>query len=734
MTTKTAPFFSLLLFSLLHSTATAQYPPITNSLLPSDAVSLLSFKSKADSENKLLYALNERFDYCQWQGVKCAQGRVVRFVLQSFGLRGTFPPNTLTRLDQLRVLSLHNNSLTGPIPDLSSLINLKSLSLSRNFFSGAFPLSILSLHRLTILDLSYNNLTGLIPVNLTALDRLYSLKLEWNRFSGTVPPLNQPFLVVFNVSGNNLTGQVPETPTLLKFDASSFSMNPNLCGKVINKACRPRSPFFESPNATSPPRPLGQSAQSQGILVLSPPSPRNDHKRRGLILGLSIGFAVLVSFLVCIFLLIRRSSEGRNSKEPSTASFNEGTTYPEPESSRTANTTQVGECKIKVETKANKVQVEEMAIGSQTVIKRSGSLVFCAGESEVYSLEQLMRASAELLGRGSIGTTYKAVLDNHLIVTVKRFDANKTADTSAEAFEQHMEAVGGLSHPNLVPIRAYFQAKGERLVIYDYQPNGSLFNLIHAGFSSIPIVDFGTKRFSSSADNHGAVLNKIEVTNIGTRYNECAHLQNTTSRVVAFGETRSGTLVSASPFGSRSIRAKPLHWTSCLKIAEDVAQGLAYIHRASWLIHGNLKSSNVLLGADFEARLTDYCLSVLSDSSSVEDPDTVAYKAPEIRKSSRRATSKSDVYAFGVLLLELLTGKHPSQHPYLAPPDMLEWVRTMRVDDGREENRLGMLTEVASVCSLKSPEQRPAMWQVLKMIQEIKESVMAEDNASFGYS
>ncbi|KAL9461349.1 hypothetical protein AB3S75_004366 [Citrus x aurantiifolia] len=670
MTTKTAPFFSLLLFSLLlfsllHSTATAQYPPITNSLLPSDAVSLLSFKSKADSENKLLYALNERFDYCQWQGVKCAQGRVVRFVLQSFGLRGTFPPNTLTRLDQLRVLSLHNNSLTGPIPDLSSLINLKSLSLSRNFFSGAFPLSILSLHRLTILDLSYNNLTGLIPVNLTALDQLYSLKLEWNRFSGAVPSLNQPFLVVFNVSGNNLTGQVPETPTLLKFDASSFSMNPNLCGKVLNKACRPRSPFFESPNATSPPRPLGQSAQSQGILVLSPPSPRNDHKRRGLILGLSIGFAVLVSFLVCIFLLIRRSSEGRNSKEPSTASFNEGTTYPEPESSRTANTTQVGECKIKVETKANKVQVEEMAIGSQTVIKRSGSLVFCAGESEVYSLEQLMRASAELLGRGSIGTTYKAVLDNHLIVTVKRFDANKTADTSAEAFEQHMEAVGGLSHPNLVPIRAYFQAKGERLVIYDYQPNGSLFNLIH---------------------------------------------------------------------GSRSIRAKPLHWTSCLKIAEDVAQGLAYIHRASWLIHGNLKSSNVLLGADFEARLTDYCLSVLSDSSSVEDPDTVAYKAPETRKSSRRATSKSDVYAFGVLLLELLTGKHPSQHPYLAPPDMLEWVRTMRVDDGREENRLGMLTEVASVCSLKSPEQRPAMWQVLKMIQEIKESLMAEDNASFGYS
>lgn len=171
-----------------------------------------------------------------------------------------------------------------------------------------------------------------------------------------------------------------------------------------------------------------------------------------------------------------------------------------------------------------------------------------------------------------------------------------------------------------------------------------------------------------------------------------------------------------------------------MKIAEDVAQGLAYIHQASRLVHGNLKSSNVLLGTEFEACLTDYCLAVLADSSSTEDPDSAAYKAPEIRKSSRRLTPKTDVYAFGVFLLELLTGKHPSQHPVLVPHDMLEWVRTMREDDGGEYNRLGMLTEVASVCSLTSPEQRPAMWQVLKMIQEIKESAMMEDSASFGYS
>lgn len=112
-------------------------------------------------------------------------------------------------------------------------------------------------------------------------------------------------------------------------------------------------------------------------------------------------------------------------------------------------------------------------------VAKSGSLVFCAGEAQVYTLDQLMRGSAEMLGKGTMGTTYKAVLDNRLIVSVKRLDAVKLAGVTQEVFERHMESVGGLRHPNLVPLRAYFQAKEERLLVYDYQPNGSLFSLIH---------------------------------------------------------------------------------------------------------------------------------------------------------------------------------------------------------------------------------------------------------------
>lgn len=175
-----------------------------------------------------------------------------------------------------------------------------------------------------------------------------------------------------------------------------------------------------------------------------------------------------------------------------------------------------------------------------------------------------------------------------------------------------------------------------------------------------------------------------------------------------------------------------------MKIAEDAAQGLCYIHQAWRLVHGNLKSSNVLLGSDFEACLTDYCLVALAPGPPPEEEaNSIPYKAPEILKSDHsEATCKSDVYSFGVLLLELLSGKHPLHHPNLTPNRMMSWIRSVREEDSGE-NRLEMLLEVAMACSVASPEQRPTMWQVLKMIQEIKEVVLREDsefNTNFGTS
>ncbi|EOY14385.1 Leucine-rich repeat protein kinase family protein isoform 2, partial [Theobroma cacao] len=568
-------FILFLLCSIIASPEAAK-------LLPSpEATALLGFQSKADLRNNLRFSQNASFHFCDWQGVTCYEQKVVRLILEDLDLGGIFAPNTLSHLDQLRVLSLQNNSLTGPIPDLSGLINLKSLFLDHNFFTGSFPPSILSLHRIRTLDLSYNNITGPIPNSLASLDRLYYLRLDWNRFNGTVPPLNQSSLKTFSISGNNLTGAIPVTQALLRFGFSSFSWNPGLCGEIIHKECHPRPHFFGPTAAVVAPPPavvLGQSVEVHGVELAQPSAKK--HKRTAVIIGFSTGVFILIGSLVCFVMALRRQKD----KKQSTAVI---------ESDDGATTAQVAaviqmEQETELEEKVKRVQGMQVA--------KSGNLIFCAGEAQLYTLDQLMRASAELLGRGTMGTTYKAVLDNRLIVAVKRLDAGKLASTTKETFEQHMESVGGLRHPNLVPLRAYFQAKEERLLVYDYQPNGSLLSLIH---------------------------------------------------------------------GSKSTRAKPLHWTSCLKIAEDVAQGLSYIHQAWRLVHGNLKSSNVLLGPDFEACISDYCLAALVLTSAPdEDPDSIACKPPETRNSNHEATSKSDVFAFGVLLLELLTGKPPSQHPF----------------------------------------------------------------------
>ncbi|KAL9262254.1 putative inactive receptor kinase [Drosera capensis] len=650
-------FHLILRLFLLLSTTVSSAP----SSPETDATALLHFKSKSDPHNTLHFPTNTSL--CKWRGIECSSTRrVVRLVLENSDLAGPFPDDTVTKLDQLRVLSLRNNSFTGPIPDLSGLLNLKALFLDHNSFNGSFPPSISSLHHIRTLDLSHNNLSGPIPASIEYLDRLYSLRLDSNRFNGSIPAISISSLEIFNVSDNNLSGPIPVTATLSRFGIDGFSSNPDLCGVIVHRECKPKIPFFSSTTASAPfaqpsssPPQIASGTDAQlHSRIDTGANPRR--KFSAVVWGFSAALLVLLLTLFCIAIGVRDRRRRRSSSETKQDPIAVETGFDAEEVMRK-------EEEMEEKVKAAATRTPTPASVAVAAAAKSGSLVFCAGESEAYTVEQLMRASAELLGRGTMGTTYKAVLDeSRLIVCVKRLDAARmSAGAGKDGFVRHMESVGGLRHPNLVPLRAYFQAKEERLIVFDYQANGSLCSLIH---------------------------------------------------------------------GSKSGRAKPLHWTSCLKIAEDVAQGLSYIHQAWRLVHGNLKATNVLLGSDFEACVTDYCIAALADPVIANDPTSSGYTAPEAHKSPHLAlTSKADVYAFGVLLLELLTGKTPAQHPSSAPTEMVKWVRSIRdVDDPDEDNRLAMLSEVAIACRMASPDQRPTMWQVLKMLQEIKEAVVMEDH------
>ncbi|XP_031124063.1 probable inactive receptor kinase At5g67200 [Ipomoea triloba] len=639
------------------SVSISDHSPAASALfIHSDASALLAFKEKADLDGKLIGFSSDNSSgvaFCQWSGVRCGRGRVVRVVFQGVGLSGGFAPGTLSELDRLRVLSLRRNLLTGPIPDLSGLGRLKFLFLDHNLFSGAIPPSISDLRRLRTLDLSHNQLAGPVPDGINGLDQLENLRLESNLLNGPVPPLNLTNLETFNISLNRLSGPVPVTLTLSRFNNSSFFSNKGLCGKIVGKECHSVQPFFpRSISAAKPPPPtaaLSQNAAAQNAAGLYSVRKKPSNKSFIIIAVSAMGSLALVCAILCFALATRKMAGGGNQISSSSAR------KPPPESSSSAADRVATRIEEEEEEKAKKVKEGMLKMG------KSGNLVFCAGEAAAYTLEQLMTASAELLGRGTMATTYKAVLDNRAVVCVKRLDAGKVGGTNKDDFERHMESVGKLRHPNLVALRAYFHANEERILVYDYHRNGNLHSLIH------------------------------------------------------------GT-------------AKPLHWTSCLKIAEDVAQALSYIHQAWRLVHGNLKPSNILLGSDFEACLSDYCLSVLAAPISDDEdqiPNSAAYKAPELRRSNRhrRPTTKSDVFSFGVLLLEILTGKPPPEHPFLPPEEMAEWVRAVREDGGGGENgdRTEMILEVGLACRISSPEQRPDMWQVLKMIQEIKDGVIMED-------
>ncbi|KAF6167463.1 hypothetical protein GIB67_031664 [Kingdonia uniflora] len=110
-------------------------------------------------------------------------------------------------------------------------------------------------------------------------------------------------------------------------------------------------------------------------------------------------------------------------------------------------------------------------------------------------------------------------------------------------------------------------------------------------------------------------------------------------------------------------KGPPLSWNQRLKVAVDAARGLNYLHFDRQVPHGNLKATNILLdGPELNARVADYCLHRLmtqtGTTEQILDAGLLGYRAPELAAAKKPSPSfKSDVYAFGVILVEILSGK-----------------------------------------------------------------------------
>ncbi|XP_021292169.1 probable inactive receptor kinase At1g48480 [Herrania umbratica] len=626
---------------------------VTKPDLATDRAALLALRSSVGGRTLFWNISNQ--SPCLWAGVRCEQNRVTGLRLPGVALSGQLPLGIFGNLTELRTLSLRLNSLTGQLPsDLALCENLRNLYLQGNRFSGEIPEFLFGLHDLVRLNLGGNNFSGEISVGFNNLTRLRTLLLDTNSLSGSVPDLSSlQSLNQFNVSNNLLNGSIPKE--LQKYGSSAFLGN-LLCGQPLDKAC----PATAAPgNATEPANPTDENQQEKK---------KKSKLSGGAIAGIVIGSVLGFLLILMILMILCRKKRSKKTRSIDIASIkNQELEIPGEKSGGEMENAGYGNG-FSVAAAAAAAMVGGGGVkGGETNGTGAKKLVFFGNSGRVFDLEDLLRASAEVLGKGTFGTAYKAVLEGGNAVAVKRL---KDVTISEREFKDRIEGVGAMDHQNLVPLRAYYFSRDEKLLVYDYMPMGSLSALLHG--------------------NKGA------------------------------GRT-------------------PLNWDIRSGIALGAARGIEYLHsQGPNVSHGNIKSSNILLTKAYGARVSDFGLAHLVGPSST--PNRVAgYRAPEVT-DPRKVSQKADVYSFGVLLLELLTGKAPT-HSVLNEEgiDLPRWVQSVVREEWTSEvfdlellryqnveEEMVQLLQLAVDCAAQYPDRRPSMSQVTMRIEELRRSSLPE--------
>lgn len=297
-----------------------------------------------------------------------------------------------------------------------------------------------------------------------------------------------------------------------------------------------------------------------------------------------------------------------------------------------------------------------------------------------FAYEELKEATnnfelASVLGEGGFGRVYKGVLKDGTSVAIKKLSSG--GHQGDREFLVEVEMLSRLHHRNLVKLLGYYSSRdsSQHLLCYELVPNGSLEAWLHGPLDA----------------NH------------------------------------------------------TLDWETRMKIALDAARGLAYLHEDSQpcVIHRDFKASNILLENNFHAKVADFGLAKQAPEGrgnylSTRVMGTFGYVAPEYAMTGHLLV-KSDVYSYGVVLLELLSGRKPvDMSQPSGQENLVTWSRPIL----RDKDRLGELVDprlggkypkedfvqvcaIAAACVAPEANQRPTMGEVvqsLKMVQRTSEN------------
>ncbi|GMI67941.1 hypothetical protein like AT5G10290 [Hibiscus trionum] len=274
-------------------------------------------------------------------------------------------------------------------------------------------------------------------------------------------------------------------------------------------------------------------------------------------------------------------------------------------------------------------------------------------------------SESNVLGQGGFGKVYKGVLSDNTKVAVKRLIDFESPGGDA-AFQREVEMIGVAVHRNLLRLIGFCTTPTERLLVYPFMPNLSVAYRLRELKPGEPVLD----------------------------------------------------------------------WPKRKTIALGAARGLEYLHEHCnpKIIHRDVKAANVLLDEDFEAVVGDFGLAKLVDvrqtNVTTQVRGTMGHIAPEYL-STGKSSERTDVFGYGIMLLELVTGQRAIDFSRLEDEDvlLLDYVKKLErekklydiVDGNLNKNynieEVEVMIQVALLCTQASPEDRPPMSEVVRMLE-----------------
>ncbi|VVB04752.1 unnamed protein product [Arabis nemorensis] len=619
-------------------------------------------------------------------------------------------PHDIGNLINLQKLILDQNILTGPLPtSLGKLINLRYLSLFSNRLSGEIPAFIGDLTMLETLDLSNNGFEGIVPPSLGKCSHLLELWIGDNKLNGTIPLeiLKIQQLLRLDMSGNSLTGSLPEDIGQLQNLGTLSLENNKLSGKLPQALgkCLTMENLYLQGNSFD-----GDIPDIKRLVGVKEVDFSNNNLS-GSIPGYFANFSKLE--------YLNLSLNNFEGKVPMKGIFQNTTTV-----SIFGNNGlcggirgfQLKPCHPQMEKKHSSL-LKKVVIGVSVGITLLLLLVLfivylrCLRKRkknqetnnptpstlevlhEKISYGDLRNAtngfsSSNMIGSGSFGIVFKAFIPTEKkVVAVKVLNLQRRG--AMKSFMAECESLKDIRHRNLVKLLTAcssidFQENEFRALIYEFMPNGSLDKWLH----------------------------QEEVEEI-----------HRPSRTLTFLER--------------------------LKIAVDVASALDYLHVHCHepIAHCDLKPSNVLLDDDLTAHVSDFGLarlllkfdeeSFFNQLSSAGVRGTIGYAAPEYGMGGQPSIY-GDVYSFGVLILEMFTGKRPTNELFGGNFTLISYTKSAlpeRVLDIVDKSilhsglRVGfpvvecltLVYEVGLRCCEESPTNRLATSEVVKELILIRE-------------